>query len=102
MPHEYDGDNRRTSRWHDNGKVSIAVVIAIVLQTGGGFWWAGTLSNRVSDIESDVKASISQTESASQHRILQLQIDNNKDTTNEIKGSLKTINGKLDRLIERK
>lgn len=37
--------------WHLDKKVPIAVIAAIVAQTGAFIWWAGSINERVSSLE---------------------------------------------------
>jgi len=39
------------SQWHLDKRVPIALIVAIVLQSGGAFWWASNLTTRVTEIE---------------------------------------------------
>lgn len=42
-----DNDNR----WHLDRRVPIALVVALLAQTGGFVWWAATLTIRVEQLE---------------------------------------------------
>ena len=37
--------------WHLDKRVPIALIVAIALQTGAGFFWAGAINHRVASIE---------------------------------------------------
>ena len=50
------------SRWHIDKNVPLALIIAIIIQSGAGIWWAATVNNRVERLESDIKASAPQAE----------------------------------------
>jgi hypothetical protein len=39
------------ARWHLDKRVPIALLLAILAQTGGGFWWAATTSERINNLE---------------------------------------------------
>lgn len=48
------------ARWHLDKKVPIALLLAILAQTAGGFWWASSLTERVSMLERSVTAAAPQ------------------------------------------
>jgi hypothetical protein len=37
--------------WHLDKRVPLALIITIMMQTGGALWWASSLSERVSSLE---------------------------------------------------
>lgn len=37
--------------WHLDKRVNLALILAIMAQTGGGFWWAASINERVAMIE---------------------------------------------------
>lgn len=39
------------ARWHLDKRVPIALLLAILAQTGTGFWWAATTSERINNLE---------------------------------------------------
>jgi len=45
-----------TEHWHLDKRVPIAMIFAIIIQTGGAFWWAANISNRVEQLEDDREA----------------------------------------------
>ena len=40
--------------WHLDKRVPIALIFALLVQTGGAVWWASTLQGRVGTVERDV------------------------------------------------
>ena len=86
-------------------RVPISLILVILVQTGSVFYWGGMMEQRMGAVEATVNRApyaMTTAESHSAHQTLQVQINGNKDTSNEIKGWLRAINEKLDRLIERK
>jgi len=104
---KYEGDERRGNEkepWHLDRRVPISLILVILVQTGSVFYWGGMMEQRMGAVEATVNRApyaMTTTESASAHQILQVQINGNKDEANEIKSWLRSINEKLDRLIER-
>ena len=44
----WDGSERRAAdRWHVGKEVPIALLIAVLVQTGGGIWWLAQLSAKI-------------------------------------------------------
>lgn len=39
------------ARWHLDKRVPIAMLLALIAQTGTGFWWAATTSERINNLE---------------------------------------------------
>jgi len=39
------------ARWHLDKRVPIALLLAILMQTGTGFWWAATTAERINNLE---------------------------------------------------
>lgn len=37
--------------WHLDRRVPLALIVTIVLQTAGAFWWAATITTRVAALE---------------------------------------------------
>lgn len=77
------------SGWHLDKKVPLALIFAIIVQTGGAIWALAALSQRVTSIETALSASIDQPA-----RIVRVetQMEGVRDT-------LKEMNDKLDRLL---
>jgi hypothetical protein len=44
---EFDDMDRRESRWHVGKEIPIAVLVMLAAQTGGGIWWAASLSQKL-------------------------------------------------------
>lgn len=77
------------SGWHLDKKVPLALIFAIVIQTGGAIWALAALSQRVTQVEAALSASMDQPA-----RIVRVetQMEGVRDT-------LKEMNDKLDRLL---
>lgn len=52
MSRAYDDD----SKWHLDKRVPISLIAAILIQTGGFFWWAATTSEKVSVLKERLDA----------------------------------------------
>lgn len=54
---EWDGAERRTRDvgWHVGKEIPLALLAALVIQTGGGIWWASTLSSDVAYIKDTLR-----------------------------------------------
>lgn len=45
MSRDYEGDDRRKKEgWHVGKEIPIALIVMLLLQSGGGIWWAATIS----------------------------------------------------------
>ena len=42
---------KHATGWHLDRRVPIALIVALMIQTSAGIWWAATLTARVSTIE---------------------------------------------------
>lgn len=51
-----------TNGWHIDRRIPIALVLTILIQTGGAVWWLATLNSRVSNLEEKLGAVASQPE----------------------------------------
>jgi len=40
-----------TGPWHLDKRIPVALILAIFAQTGAGFWWASSISERVTALE---------------------------------------------------
>lgn len=50
-------DAQNGGGWHLDKRVPIALIVTIIMQTGGALWWAASQSERVNYIERSVIAS---------------------------------------------
>lgn len=46
-----DDDMTSDTRWHLDKRVPIALIVTILVQTGGALWWAASVSERVNTLE---------------------------------------------------
>lgn len=44
-------DRERQIEWHLDRRVSVSVILALVFQAAGGFWWASGITTRIEDHE---------------------------------------------------
>ncbi len=70
------------ARWHLDKRVPIAMIVAIMVQTGGGIWWAATVNARVNAIETSIQSTAPQADRLTR---VEVQIEVVKDGVNEIK-----------------
>ena len=64
MGNLYDGNKRRSTdygdnpvdKWHVGKEIPLALIFAIIVQTGGWIWWAATLSTKVEDLSLQIAA----------------------------------------------
>lgn len=50
------------SSWHLDRKVPVAIIITILMQTGGVIWWGATANERLSALERKVESTAPQAE----------------------------------------
>ena len=72
--------------WHLDRRVPLALITALLIQTGGVIWWAANLSSRVDTLESWVRDNrVIGERLAVIEQVVQL----SREDLKEIKGSLK-------------
>lgn len=54
--------DKSDAQWHLDRKVPIALIIAIIFQTGGIVWWGATASERLNTLERKADAAATQPE----------------------------------------
>lgn len=77
--------------WHLDKRVPLALIGAILIQTGGAFWFASSLNERVASLESwrgDSKTMAADIAS------IKANVENLKDSMNDINDRLR--DGKMD------
>ena len=48
MTDEWDGaDRRKQEKWHVGKEVPLAVLLTLMVQTGGGIWWLAQVSSKI-------------------------------------------------------
>ncbi len=72
--------------WHLDKKVPIAMIMAIILQTGGMVWWAASASERLNALERKADASAPQAERLAR---VETNLESVKDGILEIKSILR-------------
>ena len=82
------------SYWHLDKRVPIALIFAIVMQTGAAFWWASSISSRVEQIEMRFNRSVER--SAATDRQVQV----NDRSIGVMASELKATNAQLERLYQ--
>ena len=83
----------RDDQWHLDKKVPLSLIFAMLCQ-GAMVVWA------IADIKKDVE--LLKAESANLHQRATLQNDAFKDNMQQIREQFRNLDGKLDRLIERR
>ena len=74
------------SNWHLDKKVPIAMIMAIVFQTGGMVWWAASASERINALERKAEVAAPQAERLAR---VETNIESVKDGVLEIKAILR-------------
>lgn len=46
--------DRREDRWHVGKEIPIAVLVMLAAQTGGGIWWAASVSQKLDSVIAQV------------------------------------------------
>lgn len=96
-------EHEEKQHWTVDKRIPLALVITIVLQTGGLVWWAATISSRVAVLEQfkleQVPASLGR-----EGRIIRLETlaQSVASSIDEVKRSLSDLNRKMDRQFEPK
>lgn len=71
-------DTRRTEKWHVGKEIPIALILAMLLQTGGWIWWAATMSAKMDSLSFQVasltSAQYTQTDATKDHALWAQQI----------------------------
>ena len=75
-------DTTRSEQWHLDKRVPIALILAILLQTGGALWWAAAVSERVNYLEKQLSASAPQADRLTR---VEVKIEAIQDGITEIK-----------------
>jgi hypothetical protein len=78
--------------WHLDRKVPIGIIVAMLMQFGGGLWFVSKLDARILSLEASTLA---------QHERDKAQDHSATQSRSEILRQLERIDEKLDRLIEK-
>lgn len=70
------------NKWHLDRRVPISLIFAILVQTGGFFWWAATTSEKVSVLKERLDAIAPQADRLTR---VEVNIESIKDSLTEIK-----------------
>lgn len=82
VPAKRRQDMEADARWHLDKRVPIALLLAILVQTGGGFWWAATTSERINSLEKRADAVAPQSERLTR---VEVKLEGVQDGITEIK-----------------
>lgn len=74
------------SSWHLDRKVPVAIIIAILGQTGGVIWWGATATERLSALERKVESAAPQAERLTK---VETRLEAVQDGISEIKSILR-------------
>jgi hypothetical protein len=74
------------TQWHVDRKVPIAVIIAIVAQTGGFIWWGAKADERLTTLERRVETSAPQADRLTR---VEVNLESIKESLTEIKARLR-------------
>jgi hypothetical protein len=69
-------------RWHLDRRVPIALIVAMVIQTGGIVWWAASASERLAALEKKVDSTAPQADRLTR---VEVKLDVVQDNLGEIK-----------------
>jgi hypothetical protein len=87
-PHEHFpyGDGPSGRKWHLDKRVPIALIFAMLVQTGGIVWWGATTSEKVSVLKERLDAIAPQADRLTR---VEVNIEAIKDSLTEIKQALR-------------
>lgn len=74
------------TQWHVDRKVPIAVIIALMMQTGGFIWWGAKADERLSALERKVESSAPQGDRLTR---VEVNLESIKESLTEIKSRLR-------------
>jgi hypothetical protein len=74
-----DNDNA----WHLDKKVPISLIVAILMQTGGFFWWAATTGEKVSVLKERLDAIAPNSDRLTR---VEVKVDSVQQSINRIEG----------------
>jgi hypothetical protein len=74
------------SSWHLDRKVPVAIIITILMQTGGIIWWGATAAERLSALERKVESAAPQAERLTK---VETRLEAVQDGISEIKSILR-------------
>lgn len=77
----YDDDN-----WHLDKKVPVAIIAAMLIQTGGIVWWAAQTSERLTSVERRIESTAPQADRLTR---VEVKVDNLIDGVSDIKSILR-------------
>lgn len=81
--------------WHLDKRVPVALIFAILLQTGAGFWWAASINERVNNLELFRQDSKN---AASDIAVMKVEIVNLKGQISDLKAEVASTNTILRRI----
>lgn len=80
--------------WHFDRRIPIALVLTILIQTGGAVWWLSSLNSRVSSLEEKITVFSSQPERLVR---VETQVEALTKTVDRIERKIdRALDGKLD------
>lgn len=72
--------------WHLDKKVPVAIIAAMLIQTGGIVWWAAQTAERLSNVERRIEVTAPQADRLTR---VEVKVDNLVDGVTEIKSILR-------------
>jgi len=93
----------RQEHWKVDKKIPLALVMAILVQTGAGLWWASSINTRVATVEvhnSQTDTTIAKIESV--NATTDVRTARLEEKYSAIDDVLKRMDDKLDKLIDEK
>lgn len=81
-PNRRSPEMEADARWHLDKRVPITLLLAIIAQTGGAFWWGATTSERINYLERQANMTAPQGDRLTR---VEVKLEVMQDGINEIK-----------------
>lgn len=92
-----DQDASPASAWHLDKKVPIALISALIIQSGGAIWWAATQENRLGELGKEVARVEKKIDLQADDPVRLARLEGFRE---DLARRLDRFEAKLDRLIE--
>ncbi len=80
--------------WHLDRRVPLALIFAILTQTAGAFWWASSITARVTNLEAQVASQAAGNMPLVERMTrVETKLDGMREDVNDIKRALHTVTG---------
>lgn len=78
--------DKSDEQWHVDRKVPLAVIVTLMIQTGGFIWWGAKADERLSNLERRVEISAPQADRLTR---VEVNLESIKESLTEIKSRLR-------------